>query len=120
MSAIRIDRFNEEIRKTLSEIVREMKDPRISPMTTIAQVEVTRDLYYAKVKVSVYDKEEQIRRDTVEALNHASGFLAHEIGQRMEIRRLPQLTFVLDDSIAYSAHISKVLNDLHIKEESDD
>ena len=56
--SVRYQRMNEEIKKTLAQIVREMKDPRISPMTTIVGVEVTNDLKQAKVKVSVYDKEQ--------------------------------------------------------------
>ena len=120
MSAIRSDRMNEELKKTISEVIRELKDPRLSDMTTLTGVEVTRDLKYAKVRVSVYDKEERVRRDTVDALNHAAGFVAREVGQRMLIRRVPALKFILDDSIAYSVHISQILNELHKKKESED
>ena len=116
MSAIRMDRLNEEIKQVLSEIVREMKDPRVSPMTIITQVEITPDLKYAKAKVSVYDKDDQQRLATVEALNHASRHIVHELGQRMQIRRLPQMKFILDTSIEYSAHISKILNDLKVQD----
>ena len=120
MSAIRSDRMNEELKKTISEVIRELKDPRLSDMTTLTGVEVTRDLKYAKVRVSVYDKEERVRQDTVDALNHAAGFVAHEVGQRMLIRRMPSLKFILDDSIAYSVHISQILNELHKEQKSDD
>ena len=117
MSAIRSDRINEEVKKTLSAIVREMKDPRISPMTTLTGAEVTKDLKYAKISVSVYDRDDAVRQGTVDALNHAAGFIAHELGQRMLIRRVPSLKFRLDDSIAYSIHISEILNSLDIKKE---
>ena len=117
MSAIRSDRINEEVKKTLSAIVREMRDPRISPMTTLTGAEVTKDLKYAKISVSVYDKDDAVRQGTVDALNHAAGFIAHELGQRMLIRRVPSLKFRLDDSIAYSIHISEILNSLDIKKE---
>ncbi len=113
MSAIRGDRMNEEVKKTISEVVREMKDPRISSMTTIMNVEVTKDLKYAKVRVSVYDENDEARKGTVSALNHAAGFIAREVGQRMDIRRLPSLKFILDDTIAYSVHIAKILDELH-------
>ena len=106
MSAIRSDRMNEEVKKTMTAIIREMKDPRISPMTTLTTVEVTNDLKYAKLRVSVYDEDEAVRRGTVDALNHAAGFLRHELGQRMLIRSAPALKFQLDDSIAYSVHIA--------------
>ena len=114
MSAIRSDRMNEEVKKTVMSVIRDMKDPRISPMTTLTTVEVTRDLKYAKLRVSVYDEDDAVRKGTVDALNHAAGFIAREVGQRMLIRRVPALKFVLDDSIAYSVHISKLINDLHI------
>ena len=118
MSAIRSDRMNEEVKKTMTAIIREMKDPRISPMTTLTTVEVTNDLKYAKLRVSVYDEDEAVRRGTVDALNHAAGFLRHELGQRMLIRSARALKFQLDDSIAYSVHIAKLLNDLHVGEEN--
>ena len=113
MSQVRSDRMNEEVKKTVSEIIREMKDPRISTMTTITQSEVTKDLKYAKLMVSVYAENDADRKRTVEALNHAAGFIAHELGARMRIRCVPQLKFLLDESIAYSVHIGKILNDLH-------
>lgn len=113
MSAIRSDRMNEEVKKTVTAVIREMKDPRISPMTTLTTAEVTNDLKYAKLRVSVYDEDEAVRRGTVDALNHAAGFIAHEVGQRMLIRRVPALKFYLDDSIAYSVHIAKLLDELH-------
>ena len=120
MSAIRGDRMNEELKKTISGVLREFKDPRLSDMTTLTGVEITRDLRYATVRVSVYDRRERARHDTVEALNHAAGFIAREVGQRMTIRRVPSLRFVLDDSIAYSVHISEILQQLHINKEPDE
>lgn len=113
MSAIRSDRMNEEVRKVLSEIIREMKDPRVLPVTSLTEVRVTPDLKYAKAKVSVYDQDEAARIACVKALNHAAGFMARELGARMRIRCIPQLTFTLDDSIAYSVHIGKILSDLN-------
>ena len=67
MANVRYDRINEEVKKAISEIVREMKDPRISPMTTIMSAEVTNDLKQAKVRVSVYDSDDAkrpLRRST--------------------------------------------------------
>ncbi len=113
MATFRSDRRNEEVRKTISEIVREMKDPRISPMTTLTEVDVTNDLKYAEVKVSVYDEDEAKRKSSVDALNHAAGFISHEMGERMRIRAVPILKFTLDNSIAYSVRISEILNELH-------
>ena len=71
--SIRYERMNEEIKKTISENIKDMKDPRVSDMTTIMSVDVTNDLKQAKVLVSVYDKDDEVRRGTVEALNLPEG-----------------------------------------------
>ena len=113
MANIRYDRINEEVKKALSEIVREMKDPRISQMTTIMSAEVTNDLKQAKVRVSVYDPDDAVREASVAALNRAAGFIRHELGTRVDLRALPQLKFTLDNSIEYSVHIAQILNDLN-------
>lgn len=88
-------------------------------MTTIVGVEVTNDLKQAKVKVSVYDKEQAPREESVNALNGAEGFIAREVGRRMQLRALPKFKFLLDDSIAYSVHISQVIDSLGIKKDSE-
>ena len=119
MPSVRYDRINEELKKALSEIVREMKDPRISPMTTILRVEATNDLKLAKVKVSVYDKSDDIRKETVAQLNRAEGFIARELGKRVDIRRIPTLKFTLDDSIEYAVHISEIINQLNSERKKD-
>ncbi len=118
MAVNRYDRISEEIKRVLCEIIRDMKDPRISNMTTITSVEVTNDLKWAKAKVSVYDENNDVRTQTVEALNTAAGFITHELGKRMELRALPKFKFTLDNSIEYSVHIAEILNELH-KEEAE-
>ncbi|MBQ7060417.1 MAG: 30S ribosome-binding factor RbfA [Clostridia bacterium] len=112
MPSVRYDRINEEIKKALSEIVRDMKDPRISPMTTILLAEATNDLKLCKVKVSVYDKDDEVRKATVAQLNRAEGFIARELGRRIDIRRIPTLKFTLDDSIEYAVHIAEIIDRL--------
>ncbi|MDP3446861.1 MAG: 30S ribosome-binding factor RbfA [Eubacteriales bacterium] len=112
MATFRADRRNEEVKKTISEVIREMKDPRISPMTALTEVEVTKDLKFAKVKVSVYDEDEKKRISSVEALNHAAGFISHQLGARMRIRAVPSIKFTLDNTIAYSIRIAEILNGL--------
>ena len=119
MPSVRYDRINEELKKALSEIVREMKDPRISPMTTILRVEATNDLKLAKVKVSVYDKSDDVRKETVAQLNRAEGFIARELGKREDIRRIPTLKFTLDDSIEYEMNISEIINQLNSERKKD-
>ncbi len=120
MAVNRYDRISEEIKRVLCEIIRDMKDPRISNMATITSVEVTNDLKWAKAKVSVYDENNDVRTETVDALNSAAGFITHELGQRMELRALPKFKFTLDNSIEYSVHISKILDSLHRDETQKD
>ena len=110
MASVRYDRINEEIKKALSEIVREMKDPRISPMTTIMLVEATNDLKLAKVRVSVYDKDDSVRKETVAQLNRAEGFIARELGRRIDIRRNAAFKF-LSFEPAFANGLLRVPND---------
>lgn len=120
MPSVRYDRINEEIKKALSSIIREMKDPRISPMTTVLYVETTNDLKMAKVKISVYDNlSDTAGQETVEQLNRAEGFIARELGKRVDIRRIPTLKFTLDDSIEYVVHISEIINKLQSERAKD-
>ena len=118
MSAIRTERLNEELKKVISEVIRELKDPRLSDMATITDVNMTKDQKYAKVRVSVYDQNDDARRASVEALNHAAGFIGREVGRRTLIRNVPQMKFLLDDSIAYSIHISELIDSLHAAEKT--
>ena len=113
MAKIRMERLAEELKKTVSSIIFDMKDPRIPTVTSITSMEVTQDLKYAKAHVSVYGEDEEAAKTAVAALNHAAGFIQHEVAGRMTIRRVPQIKFVSDDSIAYSVHISEILRNLH-------
>ncbi|MEG1560747.1 MAG: 30S ribosome-binding factor RbfA [Clostridia bacterium] len=120
MPVNRYDRIAEEMKKALSEVIRELKDPRVLDMTTVMHVEISSDLCLAKVRISVYDKSDEARVECVKALNHASGFLAHEMGQRIDIRKVPALKFTLDNSIEYSVHIGSILDGLNIKKGEND
>ena len=113
MAKVRNERLREELKKTVSAIIFDMKDPRVPAVTSITEMEITPDLKYAKAHVSVYDTDPNACKNAVDALNHAAGFIAHEVGQRMTIRRVPSIRFVADDSIAYSVHISEVIRSLH-------
>ncbi len=112
MAFTRFDRINEEIKKALSEIIRDMKDPRISPLTTVMRAEATNDLKQCKVKISVYDKDDEVRRQTVAQLNAAEGFIAREMRRNIDLRHIPTFIFELDDSIEYSVRISQILDRL--------
>ena len=111
MNYQRIDRISEEVRREVDKIIRdEMHDPRISGTFSITRAEVTRDLRYAKIYVSVL--EEEHRAPLLAALKKASGFIRHELGQQMLIRYAPELLFVSDRNIEYGAHTAQVLSEV--------
>ena len=107
-------RLNAEFARALSECMRQIKDPRYCQLTSVMNVEITKDMKYAKVQVSVYDDDPEKRKQTIEVLNSAQGMLAHEMNDKLKLRRVPHMNFVLDDSIEYSVHISKLLDELNI------
>jgi ribosome-binding factor A len=107
-----------EFRKILSEIIHtEIKDPRLSGLCSITDVEITKDLKFAKVKVSVLGTEEE-KKSALDTLKRASGYVRKVLAENMSIRRVPELLFVGDDSIEYSIHISKVIEDMHKQSEA--
>ncbi len=108
MSQLRIEKIQELMKQEISQIIlRELKDPRIG-FVTVTQVEITGDLREAKVYVSIMGSEEQIK-DTWKGLNSSLGFIRREIGQRIRLRVTPELSFQLDKSLDYSAHIQELL-----------
>ena len=109
MSYNRISRISEEIKKELSEIIRELKDPRIPSMTSVVMVDVTKDLRYAKSFISVLAEKDK-QNDAIAGLKSAAGFIRREIGKRVQLRYIPEFTFVLDDSIQHGAYISGLLH----------
>ncbi len=113
MSTVRRERINGEVRKIVSDIIaNEVKDPAIPALTSVTQVEVTNDLSYAKVSVSVMGSSEQLSA-AVEALRRASGFIRRELGQRLTIRHVPQLIFTADHSIEQSIALQKTIQKIH-------
>ncbi len=105
----RQDQLGQVIAHELSELMRlRMKDPRIG-FASITAVEVSRDLSYAKVFVSVMGTPEE-QRETMRGLRHAAGFLRHELAQRLTVRHVPEISFQLDESIARGARVIELLN----------
>ena len=107
MANFRIDRISEEVRHALDAIIREMNDPRISGMYTVTRADVTRDLRFAQIYISVL--EEDNREPMLAALRKAAGFIRRELGHSMIIRYAPELIFEEDQNIAYGIHIASVL-----------
>ena len=119
MSYQRIDRISEEVRREVDSIIREqLHDPRIQGTFSVTRAEVTRDLRYAKVFVSIL--EEENREPMMKALKNAAGFVRHELGEKMIIRYAPEILFELDRNIEYGIHIASVLKQVHSEDEPHD
>ena len=113
MPSNRIGRNNEEIQRELSDLLRTLKDPRVQKtMVSITHVETTTDLHYAKVWVSVYDKE--LSKEVFKGLKAAGGFLRRELANRLSLRYTPELVWTEDHSITYGARILDILATLDI------
>jgi ribosome-binding factor A len=107
----------EEIQQIVSVLLqRELKDPRLG-FVTVTQVEVTQDLKYARIFVSVMGTPEE-QKANMDALTSARGFIRREIASRMQIRHVPELQFRLDRGIEYSDRINRLLNEIKAEEES--
>jgi ribosome-binding factor A len=118
MANFRIDRISEEVRHALDSIIREMNDPRIGGTYCVTRADVTRDLRYAKVYISIMEDEKA--DGMMQALKKAAGFIRRELGYRAQLRYTPELIFVRDQNIAYGAHIASVLRSVEVKEEQTD
>lgn len=116
MSKLRSARLDGEFRRALGEILHsDIKDPRFSHMAGVSRVETTPDLKFAKVYISVYDDDER-RKSTLEALKAASGFIRAKLSEKLSVRRIPELTFILDESIEYSVYMSDLINKVSKKD----
>ena len=106
-------RINEEVMRELSNIIRsEVKDPRISPVTSVVSVEVAPDLKTCKAYISVLGDDEAAKK-TLEGLKSSSGFIRRELAHRVNLRNTPEIRFILDQSIAYAARMSKLIDEVN-------
>lgn len=116
MSQRRTAKIDGELQRLLGEIfLTEMKDPRFSKMAGVTRVEVTPGLKYAKVYISIYDTPARVE-STMEALRSAEPFLRAKLNEKIRLRRIPNLEFVHDTSIAYSIEISKLIDEVTAKD----
>ena len=115
----RTDRISSEVMREVERIIREdVSDPRTDCMFSVTHVDVTRDLRYAKVYISVY--EEAKREPMMKALKSAAGFIRHNLGLRVQLRYTPELLFELDTTIEYGVHIASLLTQVRKNESSDE
>lgn len=118
MSKYRRGRINEEMQKELTQILRRVKDPRVSDaFVSITAADCTPDLKYAKVYYSVMSGDQ---KEVAKGLKAAAGFIRRELANTLNLRMTPELTFLPDTSISYGAHIAAVLNSLEISPEEDE
>lgn len=109
-------RINSEVQREMSQIIREeIKDPRVHPMTSVMAAEVTPDLKFAKIYVSVLGSEEE-KEKTMEGLKKSASFARAQLARRMNLRNTPEITFVLDNSIEYGVTMSKRIDEVNHKE----
>ncbi len=124
-NSIKNTRINGEVQKELGNIIRgDIKDPRISPLTSVVAVEVAPDLKSCKVYISVLGDEEA-QKDTIKGLKSAEGYIRTKLAKTINLRNTPQLNFILDQSIEYGVNMSKLIDEVnrnigHDEEEDND
>ena len=116
MAGFKINRVTSDIRLALSDILREVKDPRVSKLLSIVKLDVSNDMSYAKVYVSAIEGKEKTE-ESVKALKGAAGYIRRELGARLSLRKVPELRFIADDSIEVSAKISRIVNNFEKTDE---
>lgn len=106
---IRPEKVAHLMRREVADILqRRVRDPRVSAMVSVTDVEVTPDLSFARVYVSIMGPEAE-RAATLEALRHAAGFVRHELGERLDLREVPEVRFVHDESLERGARVEDLL-----------
>lgn len=111
-NSVKNTRINGEVQRVLAEIIRsEIKDPRIAPMTSVVSVEVAPDLKTCKAWISVLG-DEKAQADTLAGLKSAEGYIRNQLARTVNLRNTPQITFIMDQSIAYGVNMSKLIDDV--------
>ena len=111
-NSIKNTRINGEVMRELADIIRgEIKDPRINPLTSVVSVEVAPDLKSCKAYISVLG-DDVSAADTLAGLNSAKGFIRNRLAKTINLRNTPDITFIMDQSIAYGVNMSKKIDEL--------
>ena len=120
-NSIKNTRINGEVQRELSNIIRELKDPRVGIMTSVTAVEVTPDLKYCKAYISVLGDDET-KAETLAGLKSAAGFIRRELARTVNLRNTPEIKFIVDQSIEYGVNISKKIDEVtkDLKDEAGD
>ncbi len=119
MPSNKLARTNDDIQLVMSKLLREIKDPRVNQgMISVTRVETTGDLHYSKIWLSVMGLQNE--KEFKKGLKSAAGWLRRELGSSLRLRNTPELTFELDHSIEYGAHINELISNLDIKHDEDE
>lgn len=114
----RTDRLNSLLKEVISEVIkRDVRNPHVTELVTVTRVQISRDLHYAKVYISVIGSEQQ-KIETIEALNSAAGFIAVQSSHKVVMRYFPELTFRLDDSVDKHMRIEEILGKISEEREA--
>lgn len=112
-NSLKNTRINVEVKRALAEIIRgELKDPRIGELTSVVAVEVAPDLKTCKAWISVLG-DENAQAETLAGLKSAEGFIRNQLARKINLRNTPQVTFIMDQSIAYGVSMSKLIDDVN-------
>ena len=122
MANYRRGRINDEMQRALAEILRTVKDPRVSEsFISVTGAEVTPDLKYAKIFYSVLGaKTPEEKKEVSKGLKSSAGYIRRQVAQRLNLRITPELSFVEDTSITYGAHIAELLSGITYAEETEE
>lgn len=113
--SVKIDRINSELQKQISLIIAEqVKDPRMgSAIVGVTKVYTTPDLKYAKVYVSVYASSEEEAKSAFDTVCRSKAFIRNCLKETMKIRLIPELNFILDDSVDFGLKIEAIIKQIH-------
>lgn len=117
MAGYREERINEEMKRALTSVIRELKDPRLSSgMVSVLKTDVTKDLKFCKAYISVLASDE-VKKDVKKGLESAKGFIKKEISSRIKLRAIPEIIFVIDNSIEEGDKILKIMENIKISDD---
>lgn len=116
MAIKRTDRLNSLLKEVISEVIhRQVRNPHVNELVTVTRVDITKDLHYAKVYISVIGSKEA-KQDTLQALQSAAGFIAVNASKKVVMRYFPTLTFKLDDGVDKHMRIEELLQEIKMKQ----
>lgn len=119
-NSIKNTRINSEVQRELANIIRgEIKDPRIHPLTSVVTAEVAPDLKTCKAYISVLGDQEA-QKKALEGLNSAVGYIRRQLARNLNLRNTPEIRFIMDQSIEYGVHMSRLIDENHVEESGRD